>query len=231
MTPLLSGIILGLAGSLHCAGMCGPVLLVLAPGGRPAPRGAAIYHAARISMYVLIALPVGYAGRLAAGGSVGRVVAITAGALLIGSAAFGAQKWTRQVSRAWSSTVVRLGGLAVVFARRRPVVGYMVAGSVHGLLPCGLIYGAAGIAAAFGSVPGSALFMIGFGLGTLPALLGITIAASAAPAALRRTLRLAGPLVMVLAGLLLIWRGSAPASSTIHDHQNTRALDTRHLHP
>jgi sulfite exporter TauE/SafE len=219
MTPFLSGVLLGLAGSVHCAGMCGPILLVLTGGAASVRRAAAIYHGSRISIYVLLAFLAGYAGAALTRGGLGRAVAVVAGTLLVLAAmgGLGTQKWIQPFSRAWSATVIRIGARAAAFTRRRPHAGYAVAGAVNGLLPCGLIYAAVGTAASSGSIAASALFMSGFGVGTVPALLGVTLAAGAVPVALRRRLRFVGPALMALAGLLLIGRALAPDSS-VHHH-------------
>jgi len=225
MTILLAGMLLGLAGSAHCAGMCGPVLLVVMGGAnssrRAAGRAALIYHTCRLSMYVLLAIPAGYAGRALALAGLGRVMAVVAGALLLVAATgSGGQRWMRPVSLAWSTVVICLGMKARTFTRQSPHFGYAVLGLVNGLIPCGLVYAAITTAAAVGSIAGSALFMSGFGLGTVPALLGVTIAAAAVPVTLRQRLRFVGPAVMAFAGLLLIGRGVMPANSAVHEHSD-----------
>ena len=62
MTWFLAGAALGVAGSLHCAGMCGPLLLVIhgpLPQSRRVPR-IALYHGARIVVYALLGVPAGW---------------------------------------------------------------------------------------------------------------------------------------------------------------------------
>jgi sulfite exporter TauE/SafE len=223
MTSVLAGFVLGLAGSAHCAAMCGPVLLVLTRGAhssaRTARRAALVYHASRIAMYVLLAVPAGYAGRALAAEGLGRVLAILAGVvLLFAAAASGGHTWFRPVSRAWSAAVVRLGVRATALTRRYPLAGYAVLGMVNGLVPCGLVYAAATSAAAFGAVSASVLFMAGFGLGTVPALLGLTMAAVSIPLPLRRRLGFVGPAIMAIAGLLLIGRALLPPAPAGHHH-------------
>lgn len=229
MTTLLAGLVLGIAGSAHCAAMCGPVLLVLTRGagssGRTAGRAALVYHSVRVTMYVLLAIPAGYAGRALAAQGLGRVLAIIAGiALLAMAAGFGEHAWLRPVSRVWSAAVVRLGVRAATLARRHPRAGYAVLGMVNGLVPCGLVYAAATAAAALGSVSASLLFMAGFGLGTVPALLGLTVAVASIPPQFRRRLRFAGPAVMAIAGLLLIGRALLPPAAAGHDHHHSVLL-------
>jgi sulfite exporter TauE/SafE len=223
MTTFLAGVVLGLAGSAHCAGMCGPVLLVVTgaagPSCKTAVRASLIYHFFRASMYVLLAVPAGYAGRALTAGGLGRAIAIVAGVLLVVAAAgSGSQRWMRPLSQAWSAIVVRMGMKARHFTRQYPYLGYAALGLANGLLPCGLVYAAIAAAAAFGSVASAALFMGGFGLGTIPALLGVTLAGASVPVPLRRRLRFVGPALMALAGFLLIARGVMPANSAVHEH-------------
>jgi uncharacterized protein len=223
MTWLLAGVLLGLAGSAHCAGMCGPLLLVLRGGDGSTPfdgwRRTFTYHGARVTMYVLLAIPAGYAGRALTAGNLGRAVGIVAGALLlIGATGASTARWTRPVSRAWSAALIRAGANAARLTRRRPQLGYAVLGVVNGLLPCGLVYAAATAASATGTMAGAALFMGGFGIGTIPALLAVTVSAAAVPASLRRRLRFAGPAVMALAGVLLIARALTADAAGIHQH-------------
>jgi sulfite exporter TauE/SafE len=89
-------------------------------------------------------------------------------------------------------------------------------GCANGLLPCGLLYAALATAIALGSVAKSIAFMTGFGLGTVPVLLAVTISATSLPLLWRRRLRLAGPAVMIAAGTLLIARGVLPAAPAHH---------------
>ena len=238
MTILLAGMLLGVAGSAHCAGMCGPVLLVVMGGAnssRPAAgRAALIYHASRLSMYVLLAIPAGYAGRAMALAGLGRVMAVVAGTLLLLAATgSGGPRWVRPLSLAWSTAVISVGMKARTFTRRWSHLGYAVLGLVNGLIPCGLVYAAVTTAAASGSVADSAIFMSGFGLGTVPALLGVTIAAASVPVPVRRRLRFVGPALLAFAGLLLIGRGVMPANSAVHEHSDagpeSRALVAGHF--
>jgi uncharacterized protein len=229
MTTVLAGLALGIAGSAHCAAMCGPVLLVLTRGAssssRTARRAALVYHTFRITMYVLLAIPAGYAGRALAAQGFGRALAIIAGVGLLAMAAgLGEHAWLRPMSRAWSAAVARVGVRAATLARSHPQAGYAVLGMVNGLVPCGLVYAAATTAAALGTVPASLLFMAGFGLGTVPALLGLTVAAVSIPPQFRRHLRFAGPAVMAIAGLLLIGRGLLPPASAGHEHHHSVLL-------
>jgi sulfite exporter TauE/SafE len=234
VTYLLAGAALGMAGSVHCAGMCGPLLLAV-HGGVPRSqmmRRMALYHAARVFMYVLLGIPAGYAAHALSFGLFGRTVAAVAGVLLIlGAAGSFAAGRGRRVGEAWSSAVVWLAAKGAALPRGHPHWGHVVLGAINGLLPCGLVYGAVAGAAASGSVAAAVTFMTGFGAGTVPLLLGLTLSATSIPAALRQRLRFVAPALMALAGVLLIARAFMPAEEAGHQHQMSAMPGIHEEHP
>ena len=86
--------------------------------------------------------------------------------------------WLEPLTRAWSTVALRASTLAVTFARRNQRAGYLALGLANGLLPCGLVYAALAVATAAGDIIHAVLFMVGFGLGTVPALLALTMSAA-----------------------------------------------------
>jgi uncharacterized protein len=219
MTFLLSGLLLGLAGSLHCAGMCGPILLAVnrSASGRDAITRMLVYHGARIFIYGALGAVAGYTGHAAATAGLGRTIAIALGTLLlIGSLGAVAERWTRPFTRACSSLAIRAGSAAAALTRQRPIAGHALLGMANGLFPCVLLYAALATSVALGTVARSAVFMSGFGLGTLPVLIAVTISAASIPVCWRRRFRLAAPVLMVVAGSILIARGVMPSESGHH---------------
>lgn len=173
---------MGLMGSLHCAAMCGPVAAVLCsrppsePAGLRAARGLAP-QLGRLATYATLGSLLG-----AVGGAVrsalplevvqlGARVATAALLLAVGlyAAGFGRAAFARleslmaplfrRLSRGWPQRGASSGAL-----------GGVVRGAVWGLVPCGLVYGALGLAAVSGTVASGAAVMLAFGLGTLPAM-------------------------------------------------------------
>jgi uncharacterized protein len=65
VTLFAAGVLLGLAGSVHCAGMCGPLMLTVSGGG---PLNAStllrmlVYHSGRVLMYLVLGAAAGFAG-------------------------------------------------------------------------------------------------------------------------------------------------------------------------
>ena len=214
MSTLAAGLLLGLAGSVHCAVMCGP--LVLSLGGWVDPRRARLppilaYHAGRVIMYLLLALAAGATGRALSYGGFGRAVSVGSGLLLlILAAGRGSRLVPRRGAIFWSLVITRACVAASRSTRVRPLAGQFAAGAVNGLLPCGLVYAAAIAAAGFGSVPAALTFMSGFGLGTVPVLLGIGLSSSSLSPSTRTRLRKLTPAALALTGALLIVRGVLP---------------------
>jgi sulfite exporter TauE/SafE len=200
---------LGLLGSLHCAAMCGPLMLVLpVPLGGPGRFvvGRIVYQAGRIVTYGLLGVVAGLVGKsiflmgLQRWLSIALGVAILAGFLI-----------AKKVSL--SAPVVRLVGRlkAVMGAqlRQRSFRSLALLGMLNGLLPCGLVYVALAGAVSQSTVWDGVLYMAVFGLGTLPTMLSISISGRLFPVSLRFRLRRVIPVgVCVLAGLLIL-RGMA----------------------
>lgn len=227
MTALLAGFALGLGGSLHCAGMCGPLVLTLgrrmSGSGIDRIRHSALYQLGRVLTYVALGLATGLAGQALAARGLGRAVATGGGLILLFAALFAAARSFRTVSfgrleRLGASAATRACVAAGRWSHEHPATGPLLAGAANGLLPCGLVYAALTAAAALGDAAGGAVLMAGFGFGTLPALAALSISATSLPLALRIRLRRLTPIVLALTGALLLARGLVPPSSAAHPH-------------
>lgn len=229
--PLLAGLALGLASSAHCAGMCGPLVLSVGrlakPSRAPQVRFALLHHGARVCVYVLLALPAGLASEALALQGLGRAIAIAGGlALLLAAATSIRIRPIARLTSALSSIVTRRSGPVLRWAAGRPVAGPLATGALNGLLPCGLVYAALTTAAATGEVWAAAMVMAGFGLGTAPVLIALSAGAASVSASLRPLLRRAGPIVLVVTGLLLIARGVTGP----HRHPTGAGAVADHMH-
>ncbi|MBI3901877.1 MAG: sulfite exporter TauE/SafE family protein [Nitrosomonadales bacterium] len=213
---------MGLLGSLHCLGMCGGLVCVLSMT-RPQVwwTGLFGYQMGRVSTYVLFGLVAGLFGAALAGwggGLVLRGFAVLAGIMMV---VFGLnlagwlpdplQRFTVAISQR-----IGLAGLARRFAQRASLSGWYVMGMANGLLPCGLVYAALGLALASGSVEAAMLKMALFGLGTIPAMLLAPVLVRRITPQLRgNALRIAG-VVMILLGMLTMLRDGSQ-----HSHHAT----------
>lgn len=209
---LAAFLMLGLLGSAaHCVGMCGPLAMLVArrygaPAGARAPLAAtAWYSAGRLLTYALLGALAGGAGAAVqrAGVTIGlhRLALLTAGLVLITWALASITSWTPRtpaVASWWSRLTHRLAS----HAPRHP----LTAGLLLGLLPCGLLYTAVAAAMARGSAVHGALALLAFGAGTVPALLGVSMADLLLVRHRLAATRIAQVFVLAWGGWFL-WRG------------------------
>ncbi|MBK8557405.1 MAG: sulfite exporter TauE/SafE family protein [Lewinellaceae bacterium] len=208
---LWTALILGLAGSLHCAGMCGPLMLAL-----PLPVAerfrlaghSMVYQLGRILTYAALGLFFGLLGKGLAMAGFQQVLSVLAGSLLLGAAIF-ALRWEAMVlsvgwiRRATQWVQLRIGKLL----REHPGGASFSIGLLNGLLPCGLVYAAlAGAITTTDGWMGSA-YMAVFGLGTTPLLLILMLSGQRIGAPLRSKFRVVQPLLLALTGIILLSRG------------------------
>jgi uncharacterized protein len=210
ISKMLTPLLIGLAGSLHCVGMCGPLVLAVFPGQGQQTRilaPLAVYHMGRIGGYSLLGLLFGNLGKAIYVAGLQQYMSILAGVVLLlaAGAAMGwrfsgvmPQRWM-QKQHSLSKALGRLlskGGRST----------YLGLGLMNGFLPCGLTYGALAGAIAMSSAWDGAQFMLWFGLGTLPLLLALQFSGIGLRKKLRAW-RWAKPALLALAGFLLIYRG------------------------
>ena len=200
---------LGLAGSAHCAGMCGPLALALPTGGRS---GLALlsnrvcYNAGRVTTYCLLGVLFGMIGRSLALAGVQRWVSIAVGvAILIGVFMARARALTVKFALPVSGLKSALGRLL----QRQGLASQYWFGVLNGLLPCGLVYVACVGAAATGGLFSGVEYMLAFGLGTVPMMLALGLAGQALPVTFRLRLQKLIPVCLALVAVLLILRGLA----------------------
>jgi len=222
MTLFLAGAVLGLAGGGHCALMCGPLLVLFRVRTRGGGTNAWLYHAGRVTMYVVIGLGAGMAGAVLVNAAVGRWLAVVAGASLVAYGGLSGLNGSRRGAGALanvSRSLERWLAAAARWMAVHRVSGPFGAGLLNGLLPCGLVYAAALAALGAGSPGLGAVLMCGFGLGTLPVLVTVGASASLLTSRLAGPLRRAVPVACALVGVLLIARGvmsphhAAPSSA------------------
>ena len=239
MTPLELGLmlLLGVASSLHCVQMCGPIVLsysvALGAGAKNSPPLSLLlsnhiaYNAGRIVTYSVLGAVAGLAGGTL--GLLGRLagfshtLAIVSGALMIaaGIAMLGiipARVWGSNLFRIPSAFLRRLGRLlSAAGAGNRFLLGLSL-----GFLPCGLIYAALLKAMATGSPIAGAFSMLAFGVGTSGALLAIGMASSAIRMRVNRWGTQLAAASVTLMGIVLVWRGTMPGmlmmGSQMHAH-------------
>jgi sulfite exporter TauE/SafE len=199
--------LLGLVGSLHCAGMCGPLALALPSTGTTLPRfvlGRAAYNLGRIVTYCLLGLIFGLIGHSLLLAGIQRWVSIALGVALL-AGLMGSRKLA--LSRPAMALVNLLKTKMALLLRRRSLFAVLVLGLLNGLLPCGLVYVAGAGATVTGSLLAGARYMAAFGVGTIPLMLAIGLSGKLIPLSVRLGLRKAIPVSVFLLACLLIIRG------------------------
>ena len=223
---LLSGFALGLAGSLHCVGMCGPLSLALPVQHlNHAKRTAAIllYNAGRVCTYSLVGLLFGLMGRGIYLAGLQRWFSVLLGCcmLLLAVQYFVAG---RPVQLKWLWPLyARIQQWMAGFIHAKNLHGFFLLGLGNGLLPCGMVYLALAAALNSNGAGGAVLFMGAFGTGTLPAMLLLAFFGMRLGLAFRMRLKKVLPYIAVCMGALLIWRGfhaGIPAAGALpgYDH-------------
>jgi uncharacterized protein len=204
---LWTSFILGLIGSLHCAGMCGPLALAVPVAGNGS-RSAAIfsrlvYNSGRILTYCIFGLVAGLVGRSVVLAGLQRWLSIGLGVTIL---LFLLSK-KRSLNLSLVSFVTQLKGHFSNLLRRRGFSALLLLGLLNGFLPCGLVYAAsAGAATTAGPIAGAAS-MLSFGLGTLPMMLTVAFTGPRLQASLRFRFQSLVPAATLLLGILLILRG------------------------
>ena len=179
-----AALLLGLVGSTHCLGMCGPLAALTGwHKGRTSKWSVMLHNAGRLLSYALFGALAGWVGyRLlshAAGPWLGLVSRGFLGAVLV---MIGIQVLRPQWRGNPLNGLTRLMGQSL-WQRVQPLtqrlqgmpmpLTALVRGMLWGWLPCGLVYSMLVMAAAAGGASAGALVMLGFGLGTMPAMLGV----------------------------------------------------------
>jgi uncharacterized protein len=190
MSPALWLVFLaGVAGSMHCVGMCGGFACALGADARGAAatwRRHLIYHAGRLTSYCFLGAMAGQLGLWlvdsqgpgaeASVHAAQRVLACMAGALVIGVGLqflgvlrSGVQGLHGSVG-AFGQTLAR-GLRSLVSAQG--AAAPLALGVINGFLPCPLVYAFVAQAVSTCGAGGGLQVMVAFGLGTLPAMLAM----------------------------------------------------------
>ncbi|MFA9371146.1 MAG: sulfite exporter TauE/SafE family protein [Labilibaculum antarcticum] len=207
----LSALILGLMGSFHCVGMCGPIALAIplkTTSWLARISGGVIYNIGRALTYAIMGAVFGLLGRGLVMSGFQQWVSVVMGAIMILSVITPSIYKNRfNAEKGLFSFVGKVKlSLGKLFTQRSYGSLFLI-GLLNGLLPCGLVYVAIAAAIATGSAAGGGLFMFIFGLGTLPMMLAISLIGNLITLELRKKITRLIPYAIVFIGVLFVLRG------------------------
>lgn len=232
---LVSALILGLMGSLHCVGMCGPIAFML-----PVDRTnnykkfgqIFIYHFGRLLSYGIIGLIFGLLGKGLSIFGIQQKLSIAIGIImilvvLIPYKTFNKYNLSKPIYKIISKVKNQLGKEL----KKKSPDTFLTIGFLNGFLPCGLVYMALFGSIAMGDALQGSLYMMLFGVGTLPLMTAAIYFSNLLKGGIRQKVQRAIPVFVIIIGALFILRGlglgipyvsPAPvtqlASSTIECH-------------
>jgi sulfite exporter TauE/SafE len=209
---VFSGWLMGLLGSLHCIGMCGPLAISLPIAHQSTSNrllSTLYYNIGRIFTYSMFGALLGVTKEVIVPfvfqpwlSSLLGLVFIVGSILFI----FSKQKLLRLPSLPYQTYLIHKIGLLYTNPTHSRL---FFIGTLNGLLPCGLVYAALAAAFTANTMLLSILFMAFFGLGTLPLMWGISFFAHLVTPTIRHKIQFVYPYLYLLVGVLLMYRGFA----------------------
>lgn len=197
----------GLLSSLHCAVMCAPLQAVVMGQWLKNKRRSSwlVYHFGRLSTYMLLGIIANLFGQSIGVAHWQGDFTIIAGLLLIaGYFGFKLLQWDRKFNQLIAPILRKLQ--PKVQGKKNPF-WYYSSGALNGFLPCGMVYAALLPAAGAASISTGILYMLVFGLGTLPLLAGINLFSNTLLLRFGKYIPKLIPLSVILIASLLIIRG------------------------
>lgn len=212
ITAITSGFLIGLFGSFHCVGMCGPLALALPINTTNKAKrllATSLYNLGRLTAYTSIGLLFGLIGQKIFLGTLQQKISIAIGVAIL------LFVLVEYVFKGFSK-ILFLNGfykiikekLAVIYSKKEAsFYNIFLIGLLNGYLPCGLVYAGVAAATATGSIVNGALLMMAFGLGTFPIMTVLIFSKQWITLNVRNAMRKATPIVLSIMAVLLILRG------------------------
>ncbi len=206
---LLSAFILGLAGSIHCIGMCGPIALMI-PTGKNNNKLISIlfYSFGKLLTYLLIGSLFGLIVNSIKNFNFQAGLSIISGIILILFALLPKllAKLEQKGYVLFSGILKFKSKLTKALDKNKLEFSFYI-GFLNGFIPCAMVYSAAIAAFAQSSFIESVGFMLFFGLGTIPLMILFYFMAQGIKSKLMKYTKTFQTLALLGVGLFLIWRG------------------------
>lgn len=208
---LYTALLFGLISSLHCIGMCGPIAMMLPINQKnPTKKAAQIitYHIGRITAYGTIGLIFGLLGKGLFIAGIQQQLSIFIGVcmifiILIPEKIVARYNFSKPVYNFISKIKQKLGSQF----KNKSYSSLFTIGLLNGFLPCGMVYVALFGAIAMQSASLGILYMVLFGLGTVPMMSIVVYVQSFVTISFRNKIQKIIPYVGLFIGVLFILRG------------------------
>ena len=203
---VLTALIMGLTGSLHCVGMCSPLAVAVGNMNTRAFLNRVTYNAGRIVTYGLLGLGVAGVGLALPISKFQNLVSVFLGVILL-LAGIGLLKLNIPIfSRAIGTLTYTIKKLFTKFLNRKNFGSVFLLGTLNGILPCGLVWIALTYSLTLQSPLAGFSFMVLFGVGTLPVMLGFTSIITQLLKRFNFNFQHITSAMLILSGILLIVR-------------------------
>jgi sulfite exporter TauE/SafE len=199
---------IGLFGSIHCIGMCGPLAFAV-----PASKNGWLlviadkvtYNIGRVISYSILGLAIGLIGRQLWLAGLQQGVSLLSGIFIIMAGLSRLFKMRASGSKVITSLMLPVNK-AINYALQHKA-GHLIIGMLNGFLPCGFVYLALAGAINMPTAPAAAQYMFWFGVGTFPLMLAATLSSGFIGPVVRRRINRIMPYLMVCLGFWFIIRG------------------------
>ena len=209
ISSLITGFTIGIMGSFHCVGMCGPIALALPVGNADKWKRffyILLYNVGRASAYSLIAIFFALIGKQIFIGNYQQFLSIILGVLILFFLFF-SHFVTIKIPFFNAYTVQLKNYLSLLFNYEKHTYTFYLTVFLNGFLPCGLVYVALAGALATADVLQAILFMSAFGVGTFPIMFLVIVSGKYISMSWRNRMRKAVPFFIASMAVLLILRG------------------------
>ncbi len=206
-----TALMIGMVGSLHCIGMCGPIAVSLPLGNKSwghRTLGGLTYNTGRILTYGILGALFGLLGKGIEMAGLQRWASVLIGVVMILSVLFPVLfKGKIKIEQLLFGYAGRMVGKFRKLFAISSFPSLFLIGLLNGLLPCGLVYVAVAGALNTNSILGGVGFMLVFGLGTLPVMLAIPLLGNLIGSGFRKKYRYLLSVLVVVLGILFVLRG------------------------
>ncbi|WP_072032225.1 sulfite exporter TauE/SafE family protein [Crocinitomix catalasitica] len=206
---LISAFLIGLLGSWHCIGMCGPIALMI-PNAKGKSRlwSILLYHGGKIMAYVIIGLLMGILTVAITSFKVQAIITIAVGVFMaiLALTPLLLRKLEERGLHLYNPIRKIKQNIAQSSAKQKLEYSLYI-GFFNGFIPCGMVYMAALGALVQESMLDTILFMVFFGIGTMPIMSAIIFSSNLLKSKFQRHANVFRTAAFMFLALFMIYRG------------------------